>query len=73
MIKAAWMSTHAVKTELQALLRELVPEKTWRKRSGIVEMSDFAVHNLDATSTDPKVQRALELARVMYDNQRGQA
>jgi hypothetical protein len=64
------MSTHAIKTELHGLLRELVPEKTWYKRTGIVEMSDFAVHNLDSESDDPKVQRALKLARVMYENER---
>jgi len=69
-IKADHMSTHAIKTELHGLLLELAPEKTWRKRSGVVEMSDFAVHRFDPESSDPKVQRALELARVMYLNER---
>jgi hypothetical protein len=64
------MSTHAIKTELHGLLTELVPGKTWYKRSGVVEMSDFAVHNLESDSDDPKVQRALSLARVMYENER---
>ncbi len=64
------MSTHAIETELHGLLSELVPGKTWYKQSGVVEMSDFAVHNLDSTSEDAKVQRPLALARVMYENER---
>jgi hypothetical protein len=33
-------------------------------------MSDYAVHHFDPESADPKVQRALELPRVMYLNER---
>jgi hypothetical protein len=69
-IEARYMSTHAIKAELVSLLQELVPEKVWYRRSGIVEMSEFAVHELDAESDDPRVQRALELAHVMYDHER---
>jgi len=64
------MSTHAVKTELHSLLLELFPDVVWYKRSGVLEMSEFAVRNLDAGAANPKVQRALELARVMYETQR---
>jgi hypothetical protein len=56
---------------LRSLVEELFPGKTWYKRAGIVEMSDFAVHNLDSDSSDPRAKRALELARVMYEHQRG--
>jgi hypothetical protein len=64
------MSTHAIKTELLGLLRDLRPEKKWHKRSGIVELSDYAIHHLNSTSKDPRVARALELAHVMWDNDR---
>jgi uncharacterized protein DUF6228 len=68
----AWMmSTHAIKTELAALLPEVAPDKAWHKRSTISEMSDWAIHHLDAGSTDANTQRALELAYVMYDSPRG--
>jgi hypothetical protein len=65
-----WMSTHAIKTELLSLLKVLAPRKAWSKRAGVVEISDWTVHNLESTSPDRRVERALELARVMYDNER---
>ena len=64
------MSTHAIKTELGQLLREVAPAKSWSKRAGVVELSNWAVHNLDASAADEKVVRALALAHVMYDNER---
>jgi hypothetical protein len=64
------MSTHQIKTELHGLLRELAPDKKWSKRAGVVTMSDFAVHNLDPESDDPRVQRALALAHVLWDTER---
>ncbi len=64
------MSTHAIKTELMKLLRDLAPTKSWSKRVGIVQLSHWAVHHLDAAATDPRVARALALAHVMYDSER---
>lgn len=64
------MSTPAIKTELKSLLTLLAPDKKWSKRAGIVQLSDFAVHRLDADSPDPMVLRAIELASVMYYNER---
>jgi hypothetical protein len=67
---ARMMGTHAIKTELLTLLRELRPEKTWHRKPKLAEMADFAVHNLDPESTDPKVGRARELARLIYKHER---
>lgn len=64
------MSTHAIKTELQSVLATLVPDQKWPKRVGVVHLSDFAIHHLDPDSDDPRVCRALELAAVMYYNER---
>ncbi|MFJ6565739.1 hypothetical protein ACIQMV_39105 [Streptomyces sp. NPDC091412] len=68
--KAEYMSTHAIKTELRTLIGELAPEVAWSKRVTVTELAVWAVAQLDADSHDPRVQRARELAQVIYGNQR---
>jgi hypothetical protein len=69
-IRAEYMSTHAIKTELLGLLAEIAPEKKWHTRAGVVEISSWAVRNLDTESSDPREQRAIDLARVMHEHER---
>jgi hypothetical protein len=59
------MSTHAIKTELDRLLRELRPDVKWRKRTTARELSDFALDYLPADSADPRSLRARELATAV--------
>jgi hypothetical protein len=61
-IVARYMSTHAIKTELQAVLGEIEPEKKWHGGTTVRELADFALDTLDRSSPDLRVQRAIELA-----------
>jgi hypothetical protein len=69
-IPAAYMSTHAIKTELRSLLDQLAPTVGWSKHASVTRMSDWALHHLDAGSSDPRVRRARELASVIYHHER---
>jgi hypothetical protein len=64
------MSTHAIKTELMAALAELRPEQKWTKRVTVTDLCSFAIASIPAESDDPRCLRALELAHVLYDNER---
>lgn len=69
-IKAEYMSTHAIKSELRGLIGELAPGVVWSKRVTVTELAGWAVSQLDADSCDPRVQRARELAQVIYGSER---
>jgi hypothetical protein len=59
------MSTPMIKTQLEKLVRELRPHERWHKRVTTKELADYALDNHDAASRDPRVWRALDLARVV--------
>ena len=59
------MSTHAIKTELHALLVELRPDQKWHKRTRALDLVEFALDDLPVESDDARVQRARELAHVV--------
>jgi hypothetical protein len=65
MKRAAYMSTHAIKTELEALLREIRPEHVWHKRSRAKDFADFALAQFKADSADARERRAVEPATVV--------
>lgn len=68
--KAEYMSTHAIKTELRALLGEPAPDVAWSRRVTVTELSTWAVSHLRADSPDRRVHRARELAQVIHGNER---
>src|SRR4051794_16626179 len=63
---AYYMSTPMIKTQLEKLLRELRPRERWQKRVTAKELASYALDNLDRTSADPRVWRAVDLARVAW-------
>jgi hypothetical protein len=67
---AAWMSTHALKTELLARLAELEPQKRWPKGVTVTELADHAIHSLDPNSDDPVMRRTIEVATALWQNER---
>jgi hypothetical protein len=69
-VPARYMSTHAIKSELATVLAEMRPRRTWSKRATLAEMSACAIAEIDDKSTDTRCQRALELAHVLYDDER---
>lgn len=64
------MSTPMIKGELQALLVDLMRARTWHKRTPLHELCALAIAAFPADTTDPRKMRALELAHVLYDNER---
>jgi hypothetical protein len=65
MTTARYMSTHAIKSELQSVLVELSPDKRWSKRATVRQLADFALDRLDRDSSDTRVRRAIELAEAV--------
>jgi hypothetical protein len=65
MTTARYMSTHAIKSELQSVLVELSPDKSWSKRVTVRQLADFALDTLDRDSSNTRVRRAIELAEAV--------
>ncbi len=66
-----FFSTPMIKTELVHTLKMLAPEKKWTKSHRLKDYVEFTVNRFDPATTDPQELRALQLAHVLHDAQRG--
>lgn len=62
---AGHLSTPMIKGELFNVLRELRPAKRWPKKPGLRDLIAYTLREFQDGGADPRVNRALELARVI--------